>query len=682
MKKLKGSLWVKVLAVALLCLLALGCTGSALAAGWLYEEGAYTDGYDAAARRLLGSLGQEYANNVGMNWLTGDRTELYEDGGFRYAILDPGGKELYSNYKGENALWSKTVLVTSPYEYWTESVQTETMTPQFADEPEVTPTPSPQSVRVTPVPAPVQTPQPAAEIFVLVDHLTGERHSFGDRSEVEAWKQEHSVRVQAYVLRDPGTHDAFAQRLELFNTLYAFRGGFLWLAGASLLLGILLFVFLMSAAGHRDETDAVTPGFVEKIPWDLFTAILGFGVVGLLYTIGTAFSFEAPVLVFCALAFLLAGLLFLLWCMSTAVRLKLGGLVKGCLTYKLLRWCWLGVKACFRALGKLPLVWKWALGVAGLAFIDLVWRMSACYDGGALAFGWLLLWLLVGLATCYAVLAFRRLRKGAAQIAAGNESATVDTKRLVGDFKAHAEDLNNIRAGLSRAVDERMKSERFKTELITNVSHDIKTPLTSIVSYVDLLGKEELENDKAREYVEVLQRQSARLKKLIDDLMEASKASTGNLAVELTRCELGVLLEQTEGEYAEKLENAGLTLVTEKPAEPVFVMADGRHLWRIFDNLLNNICKYAQSGTRVYLSLAREGGKAAVTFRNISRERLGVDGKELTERFVRGDSSRNSEGSGLGLAIAQSLTELQGANMVVTVDGDLFKVVLSFDTVE
>ena len=258
----------------------------------------------------------------------------------------------------------------------------------------------------------------------------------------------------------------------------------------------------------------------------------------------------------------------------------------------------------------------------------------------------------------------------------------MDTKRLVGDFKAHAEDLNNIRAGLSRAVDERMKSERFKTELITNVSHDIKTPLTSIVSYVDLLGKEELENDKAREYVEVLQRQSARLKKLIDDLMEASKASTGNLAVELTRCELGVLLEQAEGEYAEKLENAGLTLVTEKPAEPVFVMADGRHLWRIFDNLLNNICKYAQSGTRVYLSLAREGGKAAVTFRNISRERLGVDGKELTERFVRGDSSRNSEGSGLGLAIAQSLTELQGANMVVTVDGDLFKVVLSFDTVE
>ena len=684
MKKLRGSLWVKVLAVTLLCLLALACAGSTVAASYLYEVGAYDRGYESAARDMIASLGIQYSQNAGYNYLTDGRTDLYDDGNFRYTLLSPEREELFSNYNGEGVLWDATVRIDPPCETWTEytSEPIATMTPQFVDEPEVTPTPSPQEARVTPVPVPVQTAPPDTEIFILFDHLTGERHEFASAADMEQWQQEHSVQVHGYVLRAIEENDSFSQRLELFNTLYAFRGGFLWLAGASLLLGILLFVFLMSAAGHRDETDTVTPTFVEKIPWDLLTVALGLGIVALIFGIGEGFRLDAPSLALCAVAFLLAGLLFLLWCMSTAVRLKLGGLVKGCLTYKLLRWCWRGVKACFRALGKLPLVWKWALGVAGLAFIDLVWRMGFRYDGDELFFGWLLLWLLVGLATCYAVLAFRRLRKGAAQIAAGNESATVDTKRLIGDFKAHAEDLNNIRAGLSRAVDERMKSERFKTELITNVSHDIKTPLTSIVSYVDLLGKEELENDKAREYVEVLQRQSARLKKLIDDLMEASKASTGNLAVELTRCELGVLLEQAEGEYAEKLENAGLTLVTEKPAEPVFVMADGRHLWRIFDNLLNNICKYAQSGTRVYLTLTRDGGKAAVTFRNISRERLGVDGKELTERFVRGDSSRNSEGSGLGLAIAQSLTELQGANMVVTVDGDLFKVVLSFDTVE
>ena len=226
-----------------------------------------------------------------------------------------------------------------------------------------------------------------------------------------------------------------------------------------------------------------------------------------------------------------------------------------------------------------------------------------------------------------------------------------------------------------------MKSERFRTELITNVSHDIKTPLTSIVNYVDLLQKEEPENEKQREYLEVLSRQSGKLKKLIEDLIEASKASTGNLAVDLEPCELGVLLDQTSGEYGEKLESAGLELVLQKPEKPVRVMADGRHLWRVFDNLLNNIVKYAQPGTRVYLSLSEENGKARVDFRNISREQLNISAQELTERFVRGDASRNTEGSGLGLAIAMSLMRLQKGNMDITVDGDLFKVSLSFDTI-
>ncbi len=679
MKKLRGSLWVKVLAIALLCLLALGCTASTLAACWLYDAHAYTEGYDRAAGRIVNPLGYQYANNAGLNYLEDSVTDVYDDSNFRYAILDAGSKELlFSNYQSESTIWAETLLVTAPYDLWTEVLPQATAEPQFVDEPEVTPTPAPQEARVTPTPRPAETPVAASEIYVLLDQMTGERHEFSDRSEIEAWRQEHSVRVQGYVLRDMRVQDEFSVQLETFNALYAHRDALLWIAGFSFLLGIMLFVFLMSAAGHRDETDTVTPNVVDKLPWDLLTAILGGGVLGLLYAIGTAFSYEVPSLVLCGAAFVLAGLLFLLWCMSTATRLKLGGLLKSCVIYRLLRLVWRAVRAVFRALGKLPLIWKWAVSVAGLAFIDLVWRMSSLHFGGLTSAGWLLLWLLIGFATCYAALAFRRLRLGAKAIAAGDENATVDTKRLVWDLRDHAEDLNNIRAGLSRAVDERMKSERFKTELITNVSHDIKTPLTSIVSYVDLLSREELDNDKAKEYVEVLQRQSARLKKLIDDLMEASKASTGNLAVELTRCELGVLLEQTAGEYAERLEQAGLTLVTDKPAEPVAVLADGRHLWRIFDNLMSNICKYAQSGTRVYLTLAREGEKAVVTFRNISRERLGVDGKELTERFVRGDSARSTEGSGLGLAIAQSLAQLMGAALDVTVDGDLFKVALSF----
>ena len=243
---------------------------------------------------------------------------------------------------------------------------------------------------------------------------------------------------------------------------------------------------------------------------------------------------------------------------------------------------------------------------------------------------------------------------------------------------AHAEDLNNIAEGISRAVDERMKSERFKTELITNVSHDIKTPLTSIINYVDLLEKEEPENEKMREYLEVLSRQSGKLKKLIEDLIEASKASTGNLSVSLESCELGILMEQMAGEYAEKFEAKGLETVLTKPEKPVRILADGRHMWRIFDNLMNNIVKYAKPGTRVYLSLESSGGKAKLTFRNISEAQLNISGEELMERFVRGESSRSSEGSGLGLSIAKSLAQLQKGEMNITVDGDLFKVELIF----
>ena len=179
----------------------------------------------------------------------------------------------------------------------------------------------------------------------------------------------------------------------------------------------------------------------------------------------------------------------------------------------------------------------------------------------------------------------------------------------------------------------------------------------------------------------MLQRQSARLKKLTEDLVEASKASTGNLAVNLERCELGVLLDQTAGEYGEKLSAQGLELILKKPEESVTVMADGRHLWRILDNLMNNICKYAQPGTRVYLNLEKRENKAVMTFRNVSKYQLNISGDELMERFVRGDSSRNTEGSGLGLSIARSLAQLQGARLDLLVDGDLFKVTVTFDAV-
>ena len=275
-----------------------------------------------------------------------------------------------------------------------------------------------------------------------------------------------------------------------------------------------------------------------------------------------------------------------------------------------------------------------------------------------------------------------RLKKGAREIAEGKLDYKVDTKYLILDLKDHGEDLNRIRDGMNIAVDERLKSERMKTELITNVSHDIKTPLTSIINYSDLICREECENENIKEYASVLHNQSERMKRLLDDLVEASKASSGNIDIMLAECDARVLISQVSGEYYQRLADAGLDLVCTAPEDEIRIMADGRRLWRVFDNLMNNARKYALQGTRVYVSLEAEGERAVFRFKNISREALSVNADELSERFVRGDESRNTEGNGLGLSIAKSLAELQGGEFDITVDGDLFKVTVSFPIIK
>ena len=247
------------------------------------------------------------------------------------------------------------------------------------------------------------------------------------------------------------------------------------------------------------------------------------------------------------------------------------------------------------------------------------------------------------------------------------------------EFKKHGENLNSISVGMAHAVDEKIKSERLKAELITNVSHDIKTPLTSIINYVDLLKKEDLHNETAEGYIKVLDRQSGRLKKLTEDLVEASKASTGNIAVNAQRTNVVELLNQSAGEYEERFEAAKLTPVITASAPDIPILADGRLLWRVFDNLLNNIIKYSQEGTRVYMNINEKNNLVTVAFKNISRDSLNISTDELMERFIRGDSARTSEGSGLGLSIARSLTELQGGRFDLLVDGDLFKAIIRFD---
>ena len=473
---------------------------------------------------------------------------------------------------------------------------------------------------------------------------------------------------------------------------YALRYWIYAIIAAAALLIVICFVFLLCAAGHHPGVDGVRPGWGTKFPLDLMTAAVGLGLfLGLELAVEAGFwSGIAAILGIVLGAAAVAGV-FTGWCMSLALRIKLGGWWRNTVIYMALRWAWKALKklgSCLRRLGRglagllggVPLVGKTVLVFLGLCVLEGLGLMFcyAAWSWGLLAFLWVLEKLLLFLAVLAIALICRKLLLGGRALAAGDLSYQVDTSRMALDFKAHGEDLNHIAQGMAAAVDQRMRSERMKTELITNVSHDIKTPLTSIINYADLIGKEPRDSEKIPEYAAVLTRQSERLKRLIEDLVEASKASTGNLEVNLAPCQPGVLLTQAAGEYEQRLKDAGLDLVTRQPETAVTILADGRRLWRVFDNLMNNICKYAQRGTRVYLTLEERDGQAVISFKNTSRAPLDIPAEELLERFVRGDAARGGEGNGLGLSIARSLTELQKGTLELTVDGDLFKVVLRF----
>ena len=262
-------------------------------------------------------------------------------------------------------------------------------------------------------------------------------------------------------------------------------------------------------------------------------------------------------------------------------------------------------------------------------------------------------------------------------MARGDLTQKVPTGFLFGAFRDMANDLNALADVAVLAAQKQLKSERMKTELITNVSHDIKTPLTSIINFVDLLQKPHTE-EQEQEYLEVLDRQSQRMKRLIEDLMELSKATTGNLQVNAAPMDICEAVNQALGEFSDKLDAARLTPVVHRSEGPAMAVADGRLVWRVLSNVLSNAVKYALPGTRIYLDVVRLEDRVLVSVKNISREELKVSTEELMERFVRGDESRNTEGSGLGLNIARSLMELQRGQLQLLVDGDLFKVTLVF----
>ena len=454
---------------------------------------------------------------------------------------------------------------------------------------------------------------------------------------------------------------------------------------------LFLLIFLAHTAARREDGE-LQGGWQEKIPFDLYLLVDGTIIALLCVAVEEVYSyvsFYTPPydVLLLGMSFALAVLVFAAW-VTFCARVKVGGLWKGtiiykllCLCWKIVKWCW-GVLCAFgrgvmNLLHAIPMIWRTVLLCIFVSVATVILADAGYYDG---YFKLVALLFLLSVAACLFSAQLRKLQREGEALAAGDLDAQVDTKWMYWDVKHHAENLNSIGDGMAAAIDKQLKSERLKTELITNVSHDIKTPLTSIINYVDLLQHEHT-SEQEEEYLAVLKRQAFKLKKLTEDLVEASKATTGNLPVNAVRCSMNELLAQVEGEYGDKLAAAELTLVSVMPEKELFCCVDGALMWRVIDNLLSNICKYAQSGTRVYLTLEKTGGEAVVTFKNTSRAALNIPAEELMERFVRGDSSRSTEGNGLGLSIAQSLTELQGGKMSLAIDGDLFKAILRFPTV-
>ena len=618
MKQLYGKLWVKCTAIALLIVFAVLLAASALGIAYLINYGAYADGGEQVRQIAENNLLQQ-TNGDGWAalhaWAEDDTVSrnLLRD---RY---DPLTSNIYFKLTDKatgEILFSTGALNKDDYSGKASAYYQQDMTTLLSDGSEVT------AVYQAYLKSPLAPRDSALYVMTWVERLISARY--------------------------------------------------LLIALAILLLAVclFLFIFLLCAMGHKEGVDGIYQCWLNKIPLDLFLALL----VLLFFAWATFLSdiWYIDFWYYILLAFGAAALALTL-VLSVAGRAKAPGFFRNTVIYKLFL-------LIFRTLGRIPMVWGTMLIWVCWCFVDLYFTFSNSYYYDSLlpAF-WVISRAVLTIVILYLASSLRLLQKEGQAIADGQtDYKGKPIPRWLPALKKHEENLQSIQSGIQKAVDEQTRAERMKTELITNVSHDIKTPLTSIVNYVDLLEKEDIQPEKAKEYVDVLNRQSARLKKLTEDLVEASKASSGSLPVHLAPTDVNVLLSQLAGDYMEKLEGAQLEpIFRPAPSQPV-IQADGQLLSRVLGNLFSNICKYAMPGTRVYFESAADENTVSLTFKNISKYELNIPAEELMARFVRGDRSRHTEGSGLGLSIAQSLTELQGGTFRLEIDGDLFKAVVTF----
>ena len=477
--------------------------------------------------------------------------------------------------------------------------------------------------------------------------------------------------------------------VHILTSMYPYRYTFIVILAAGLLAFAAGLVFLVWSAGKTPDGET-RPGGFNRLPVDLYILAAAGGIYAMAQLLARLIhwiEFEGPHL----------GNLSLTAALLVAIVLPgVGAIFALAAQVKIRGYCWensllgriwnlvyKGAKGLARGISRLsqvmPAIWRGFLlcGILGVVILST-----------AVLTAWAKLWVLFALIVtagvallCYVGYAFGVLLTGATRMAEGDMQTKISTRFLVGDFAVCAEQMNTLAEVAIRSAQQQMRSERMRTELITNISHDIKTPLTSIINYVDILSKPHDETQR-KQYLEVLGRQSLRMKKLLEDLVEMSKASSGNLTVNFMDMDAVEAVNQALGEFSGKMEKAGLQVVFQPPEKPARIRADGRLVWRVLSNLLSNIVKYALPGTRVHVEVTDDGAYTWISLKNISAQPLQISAEELTERFVRGDASRNTEGSGLGLHIAKNLMELQKGQLLLQTDGDLFKATVQFPSLQ
>ena len=450
----------------------------------------------------------------------------------------------------------------------------------------------------------------------------------------------------------------------------------------SLMGWIISLVYLTLATGHHNGEEEIRLNPIDKIKTEILVAAFIFMMAELVLLLARINSDEWAVygiIVASGTVSLVIDGLFLIFYLSMVRRMKAEKLWETSLTY------WLG-KGIRKLFAKRNITVRVIVMFAVHMIVCFILAVGSFYYQNILAF---LLLLLFSAAECYMLLRKSveqyQIQQGVEKIKKGDLSEKIDIEELHGEEKKLAEEINNIGEGLLHAVDDNTKNERMKADLITNVSHDIKTPLTSIINYVNLIKMEKIDNERVQGYIRILDEKSQRLKQLTEDLVEASKISSGNVKLDIQIIDLVELVCQTSGEFNEKFEQKELTIVTKMPTTSVLIQADGRQLYRVIENLYNNVAKYALEKTRVYVDIVYENMNVVFSIKNVSERSLARENSnagDLTERFIRGDSSRTTEGSGLGLSIAKNLTILMGGKFDIRVDGDLFKATITFPQYE